>query len=322
VLRVKVQDFWSRMMSAEHPQIRNFIVFSLLAHLILAGLLSAMQLFARLPADRPLQVRILNRSVRTRVPPTRKHIIPEKFAARTQRYAKKVGPLITPKRVSRPSVKSAPLPTASLAPPPASAAIARSDAPSAHRAALTPWVPPQMRTTPGLAVSPSPKVAQVEPLEGESAGGSTRPSDLRGQLAMLWKSLDAKQYPDQGADTSEEGDTDSPTGPTVSLDSQDSRFAPYLLGVKKRIEGVWGYPPGARGLTGNLVVTFGITRDGHLSDLQLTQTSGIAPLDNEAIRAIRQATPFSPFPERMHFERLNIRAAFYYHVSRGGIGDR
>jgi len=140
-------------------------------------------------------------------------------------------------------------------------------------------------------------------------------------MATLWKSLDAGQYPGRGADTGEEGDTGSSTGPTVSLDSQDSRFASYLMGVKRRIEAVWGYPPDARGLTGNLVVTFGITRDGRLSDLQLTQTSGIAPLDNEAIRAIRQANPFGPFSEQMRFERLNIRAAFYYHVSRASLKD-
>lgn len=139
---------------------------------------------------------------------------------------------------------------------------------------------------------------------------------------MLWKSLDAGQYPGQGAEAGEDGDTSSPGGPTVSLDSQDSRFASYLMGVKRRIESVWAYPPDARGLTGNLVVTFGITRDGRLSDLQLTQTSGIAPLDNEAIRAIRQANPFTPFSEQMRFERLNIRAAFYYHVSRASLKDR
>lgn len=139
---------------------------------------------------------------------------------------------------------------------------------------------------------------------------------------MLWKSLDARQYPGQGSDTGEEGDTGSPTAPTVSLDSKDSRFASYLLEVKRRIERIWSYPPEARGLSGNLIVTFGITRDGQLSDLQLTQTSGIAPLDNEAIRAIRQATPFAPFSERMRFERLNIRAAFYYHVSRVSLKDR
>ncbi len=141
-------------------------------------------------------------------------------------------------------------------------------------------------------------------------------------MAMLWKSLDAGQYPGQGADTGEEGDTGSATGPTVSLDSQDSRFASYLMGVKRRIERVWSYPPDARGLTGNLIITFGIARDGRLSDLQLTQTSGLAPLDNEAIRAIRLANPFGPFSEQMRFERLNIRAAFYYHVSRASLRDQ
>ena len=317
-----MRDIGSRMLFAEHPQIRNFIVFSLLAHLIFAGLLSVMQLSARLPADRPLQVRIIDRSVRTPVSPPLDRKMLEKFAAHAQRPSKKVAQQRTPNSSRFSRLESAPLRTASLTPPPASAAVARSDAPSAYRAALTPWVPPPLQSSPGLAVTSSPKVAHVEPLEGEGVGGSTRPSDLRGQLAMLWKSLDAQQYPGQEADTGEEGDASSPAGPTVSLDSQDSRFAPYLLGVKRRIESVWGYPPEARGLTGNLVVTFGITRDGHLSDLQLTQTSGIAPLDNEAIRAIRQATPFSPFPERMRFERLNIRAAFYYHVSRGGLGDR
>jgi len=309
-------------MSAEHPQIRNFIVFSLLAHLLFVGLLSAMQLFTRLPADRPLQVRIIDRSVRTRISPPRDRRMLEKFATRTQQPSKKVVQKRVPNSSRFSRLQSAPLRTASLTPPPESSAVAGSGTPSAHSAALTPWVPPPLRTASGLAVTPSPKVAHVEPLEGEGVDGSPRPSDLRGQLAMLWKSLNAQQYPDQKADTGEEGDAGSPAGPTVSLDSQDSRFAPYLLGVKRRIESVWGYPQAARGLTGNLVVTFGITRDGHLSDLQLTQTSGIAPLDNEAIRAIRQATPFTPFPERMRFERLNIRAAFYYHVSRTSFRDQ
>ncbi len=139
---------------------------------------------------------------------------------------------------------------------------------------------------------------------------------------MLWKNLDPGKYPYQDADTGEEGDTGSTTERTISLDSQDSRFASYLLGVKRRIENLWMYPPEARGLTGNLVVTFGITRDGRLSDLTLTETSGIAPLDNEAIRAIREAAPFAPFPERMKYERLNIRAAFYYYATRAGFRGR
>jgi protein TonB len=135
---------------------------------------------------------------------------------------------------------------------------------------------------------------------------------------MLWKSLDPTKYPHE-TDAGTDGDTGSATERTISLDSQDARFASYLLGVKRRIESRWGYPVEARGLTGNLLVTFAITRDGRLTDLQLTETSGIAPLDNEAIRAIRDAAPFSPFPERMKYERLNIRAAFFYYASRARV---
>jgi protein TonB len=146
--------------------------------------------------------------------------------------------------------------------------------------------------------------------------GQARQYDLRGQVAMLWKSLDPRNYASTAGDAEEEGDSGSPAEKTVSLDSHDSRYASYLLGVKRRIESLWRYPPEARGLTGNLLVTFSILRDGRLKDLQLVETSGIGPLDDEAIRAIREAAPFNPFPERMRFERLNIRAAFYYYASR------
>ncbi|MBI4381039.1 MAG: TonB family protein [candidate division NC10 bacterium] len=169
------------------------------------------------------------------------------------------------------------------------------------------------------AGSAEPEGARGARPEADRAEGPTRPFDLRGQVAMLWKSLDPTKYPHQEADTGEDGDTGSPTERTISLDSQDSRYASYLLGVKRRIESRWGYPEGARGLTGDLLVTFAITRDGRLTDLNLTETSGIAPLDNEAIRAIREAAPFAPFPERMKFERLKIRAAFYYYNTRARV---
>ncbi len=165
------------------------------------------------------------------------------------------------------------------------------------------------------------RAAQGGREQGGGAEGISPQYDLRGQVAMLWKNLDPRHYTAE-TDIGGEGDTGSTTERTVSLDSQDSRYASYLLGVKRRIENLWDYPPEARGLTGDLVVTFSISRDGHLKDLQLAETSGIAPLDNEAIRAIRAAAPFAPFPDRMRFERLNIRAAFYYYASRARAWGR
>lgn len=322
MVRVKVQEGGLRILTTEYPQIRNFIVISLLAHLMFIGLLSVVQRSARLPADRPLQVRIVNQSVRTQTVPSPARKTLGKVTARAHRTAKKASPSRTLSR-SRISRLASASHRRAVKVPPASTAKARPELPPATQpVALTPWTPPPLRTLQGAVAATGPKAAHVEPLEGESVGGSARTSNLRGQMAMLWKSLDAGQYPGQGADTRTDGDIGSSNGPTVSLDSQDSRFASYLMGVKRRIESVWTYPPDARGLTGNLVVTFGITRDGRLSDLHLTQTSGIAPLDNEAIRAIRQANPFGAFSEQMRFERLNIRAAFYYHLTRASLKDQ
>lgn len=112
----------------------------------------------------------------------------------------------------------------------------------------------------------------------------------------------------------EEGDGGSAKERTVSLDSRDYRYASYLLGVKRRIENVWGYPAEARaiGLTGSLLVVFTIERDGRLGSLELVEGSGARILDDEAVGAIRRAAPYTPFPVRMAFERLRIRASFNY----------
>jgi len=368
-------------MSDQGLQIQKFIMLSLLAHAIFAGLLSALQITVPFPAERPLRVRLVDQpSPAASRPPLDPRNLGQ-FSGRAQRPAEKEGPARTPDSSLLPNLKSAspraavstPLPAPLVAPstpaprtltppsippvPPAPsmpADLASPPSTPAPRAAATPSIPPPLRV-PAAPASPSGKAVLAQP-SVESAGGSreakatrpqgvpptpslegpakavppgrdglegtTGPYDLRGQVAMLWKNLDPRKYPYQDADTGEEGDTGSPTERTVSLDSQDSRFASYLLGVKRRIESFWGYPPEARGLTGNLALTFGITRDGRLSDLQLTDTSGIAPLDNEAIRAIREAAPFAPFPERMRFERLNIRAAFYYYATRAGLRGR
>lgn len=62
-----------------------------------------------------------------------------------------------------------------------------------------------------------------------------------------------------------------------------------------------------------MFLVFTIKRNGDLENIQLLNSSGYARLDNEAIRAIRSASPYSPFPEGWGaLERLNIKATFIY----------
>jgi len=107
---------------------------------------------------------------------------------------------------------------------------------------------------------------------------------------------------------------------TVDLSTTEYKYLSYFLKLKRQIEGVWNYPEISRlrGEQGELFLIFTIRRDGYLEDIKLINSSGYARLDDEAVRAIRVAAPFPPFPDQWRgLERLNIRAAFRYEISYG-----
>ena len=47
---------------------------------------------------------------------------------------------------------------------------------------------------------------------------------------------------------------------------------------------------------GSLVVTVAIKSDGSLDDVEIRRSSGIKMLDQAAIRIVRLAAPYAPFP--------------------------
>ncbi|MEW6145341.1 MAG: energy transducer TonB [Thermodesulfobacteriota bacterium] len=102
---------------------------------------------------------------------------------------------------------------------------------------------------------------------------------------------------------------------TVELSTTEFRYLSYFAKLKHQIESVWNYPEESRyrGEEGQLFLVFTIKRNGDLENIELLNSSGYARLDNEAIRAIRSASPYSPFPESWgSLERLHIRATFIY----------
>jgi protein TonB len=107
---------------------------------------------------------------------------------------------------------------------------------------------------------------------------------------------------------------------TVDLNTVEFRYFSYFAKLKEKIEQVWNYPEASRlnGEQGSLFLVFTIKRDGSLEDVKLINPSGYARLDDEAVRAIRVASPFSPFPKSWGgLERLNIRAEFRYEIRYG-----
>lgn len=180
-------------------------------------------------------------------------------------------------------------------PPTQKAPEALRDAPpvtAPERRGLTLGGPP-----PNISVLPQGKA--TPPTQG--VPGGARPS-LRDQIAGLGSGL----Y----------GDADDIGKQTLRLDSRDPEFLPYLARLKRRIQNEWAYPEEAlsRGLSGELSLVFTLNKNGSMTNLRLVQSSGFPILDQEALRAVKQAAPFDPFPPQMGEEPWNIVGSFYYHL--------
>ena len=105
---------------------------------------------------------------------------------------------------------------------------------------------------------------------------------------------------------------------TISLDTEDKRYVTYAQAIKERIAGQWKYPQEARKkkLEGRLVALFSLNREGALTRMEITRSSGHEVLDREAERAIQSAAPFPPFPSTITVSRLNINVSFDYTLSK------
>ena len=119
-------------------------------------------------------------------------------------------------------------------------------------------------------------------------------------------------------------------GEPVALDSKDSDLSDYLERVKRLIKQNWVFPcvkdreSGAcEYKTTELVVEFGILRQGPLQYVEVRRSSPWDVYDSNAVIAIKLASPFPPVPPAM-MARMGrgstgaaIVARFVYHVDSG-----
>ncbi len=104
----------------------------------------------------------------------------------------------------------------------------------------------------------------------------------------------------------------------VHLNTRDPQYITYFGSIKRAIEVVWQYPEMALryGLQGKLLMEFSILDNGELARARIVRSSGSNLLDDEALRAVRSAAPFSPIPPWIGKDKLDILASFEYHDNR------
>jgi len=86
----------------------------------------------------------------------------------------------------------------------------------------------------------------------------------------------------------------------ISANTREYEFAAYMQSWVSKVEriGNLNYPEDARrqSLSGNVVVTVAIRRDGSIDRVEVVQSSGHRVLDDAALRIVDLASPYQPLP--------------------------
>ena len=117
-------------------------------------------------------------------------------------------------------------------------------------------------------------------------------------------------------------------GEPIPLDSKDSKYNDYLDRVREMIKRKWEYPCVKDDATGRceykfaqLVIEFGILKDGRVPFVIVRQPSEFDIYDKSAVQAIRLASSFPPVPPELMARMkpgsagISIRVAFNYQLA-------
>lgn len=150
---------------------------------------------------------------------------------------------------------------------------------------------------------------QKQKLTKKTEAAEKKQDKSRSALAFL-DGFDAKKFAKMDVSPNEEGDDDEP----ISLNTTETKYASYFARIKHQIERIWVYPEEAarRGVSGEITLRFQISKDGNLIGVYLVDASGSKLLDVAAMKAVKGAAPFYPFPLTITKQKLSILATFIY----------
>ncbi len=197
---------------------------------------------------------------------------------------------------------------------------------------FSPGLLPNGETTPslpGLASRGEAEQQQTPPANQRAS--NEKKEEIQGRPVLSNSSSFRREYLTRGVNgighspgsRSEAGlDNDDSRAPELgsfSLNTYAWEYAPYMLWLKKRIQGNI-YPPPAfthMGLiSGRTRLRFRILRDGSLQNLALLEYQGHASLMQTSMRAVEASLPFRKLPDNFPEEYLEITAQFDYTVMK------
>jgi periplasmic protein TonB len=93
------------------------------------------------------------------------------------------------------------------------------------------------------------------------------------------------------------------------------RYAWYVASMRMRISGNWLLTPISPSVTSapRVMMTFVIQRNGSITEVEITQSSGVPEVDRSALRAILASSPLPPLPADYAGGSVNVQFYFDFH---------
>lgn len=94
-----------------------------------------------------------------------------------------------------------------------------------------------------------------------------------------------------------------------------ARFPWYVEAVQRRVSGNWLQSTVDPGIAWapRVVTTFDILRDGTITNVQVTRSSGNNSVDNSAVRALRDSSPLDRLPPEYAGSKVSVEFWFDFH---------
>lgn len=152
---------------------------------------------------------------------------------------------------------------------------------------------------------------------------SPRSSNERVLVARLLTQGDDSLMPTDDPVQLPEATNPNPREAFVSVNARASRYAQYLDAWRRKVEhiGNLNFPPEirARHLSGSLALEVALNADGSIRDLIMRKPSPYPLLDKSAIKIVRLAAPFPPFPESFRKDTDVLRFIYVWRFNGGRL---
>ncbi|MGF1591090.1 MAG: TonB family protein [Pleurocapsa sp.] len=93
---------------------------------------------------------------------------------------------------------------------------------------------------------------------------------------------------------------------------KDINLGPYFDEVKRRVKRNWN--PSYRVEEYTTFLTFDIEKNGQITGLRVTQSSGSEKVDQESLAAVQNSAPFDPLPAEFPLEALEVKFSFNIYI--------